>query len=125
MALFGNKEEKEAEQQAARAEVDRLIALPVPELAAEVMPAFGPDGARPGHEVGVLQVGNWLLRDHPRGTKYLKELLDPMREAIQALEHADLILRLGQGSGENARLKATRLGEQALAEGNVAKYLQG
>jgi hypothetical protein len=125
MALFGNKEEKEAEDQAARAEIDRLLSLPVPELAAEIMPAFGPDGARPGREVGLLQVANWLLRDHRRGVKYLKELLDPIREAVQALEHAELVLRLGHGSGENARLKATRLGEQALAEGNVAKYLRG
>jgi hypothetical protein len=125
VALFGNKEKKAAEDQAARAEVDRLLALPVPKLAEEIMPAFGPGGARPGREVGLLQVGNWLLRDHRRGVKYMKELLQPIREAVQALEHAELVLRLGHGSGENARLKATRLGEQALAEEDVAKYLKG
>jgi hypothetical protein len=41
MALFGNREEKRAKAAAAQAESERLVALPVRELAAEIMPAFG------------------------------------------------------------------------------------
>jgi hypothetical protein len=122
VALFGNKEEKAAEDQAARAEVDRLLALPVAELAEEVMPAFGPEGARPGQEVNILLVMNWLMRSYPRGTKYLTELREPTWEAMQALENAGLVIHMG-ATGPGGRLKATRAGEDALAEGNVAKYL--
>jgi hypothetical protein len=43
--LFG-KNEKAAEQETARTEAARLIALPVTELAGELMPAIGPDGPR-------------------------------------------------------------------------------
>ena len=38
------------------------------------------------------------------------------------LENAGLVVRMGAG-GPGARLKATRLGEQALAEGKVADQL--
>ena len=122
MALFGKSEEKAAEEAAAEAEADRLLSLPVPELAAEVMAAFGPEGARPGHELNILQVMNWMMSSYPGGTKYLKQLQQPVREAIQALENAGLVVRMGAG-GPGARLKATRLGDQALAEGKVAEHL--
>ncbi len=124
MALFGNKEEKAAEQAAAQAEAERLQALPASELAEAVMPAFGPDGGRPGHELNSLQVMSWLMSSHKGGTKYLTQLRNPTREAIQALENAGLVIQMGPG-GPGARLKATSLGETALAEGTVAKYLNG
>jgi hypothetical protein len=38
--------------------------MPVPELATEILPAFGPDG------------------------QYMKQLLDPIRGGMQALENA-------------------------------------
>jgi hypothetical protein len=123
VALFGNKEEKAAQDAAARAEVDRLLALPVPELAEAIMPAFGPEGARPGEEVNILLVMNWLMRSYPRGTKLLTELRDPTWEAMQALENAGLLIHYGAG-GPGARLKATRAGEEALADGTVAEQLR-
>ncbi len=124
MALFGNKEEKAAQKQAAEAEAERLQSLPVAELAAEVMPAFGPEGARPGNEINILQILSWLMRSHSGGAKLLTQLRQPTREAIQALENAGLVIQMGPG-GPGARLKATSLGETALAEGNVSKYLNG
>jgi hypothetical protein len=123
VALFGNREEKAAQDQAARAEVDRLLALPVTELAEGVMPAFGPEGARPGQEVNILMVMSWLMRSYPRGTKYLTELRDPTWEAIQALENAGLLIHMG-AAGPGGRLKATRAGEEALAKGTVAEQLR-
>ena len=44
MGLFGNKADKQAKTAVAEAESQRLLALSLPELAAEVMPAFGPVG---------------------------------------------------------------------------------
>jgi hypothetical protein len=45
VGLFGNKDEKAAEEAAGAAEVASLEALSTDELAVELMPAFGPDGA--------------------------------------------------------------------------------
>jgi hypothetical protein len=122
--LFGNKEDKVAQEAAAKAEAGRLGALSVAELAAEMMPAFGADGPGRGsrHEVNVLQVANWLMSPYPRGTKFLGELEQPVREGIQALEHAGLVQRWGEPSA-GGRLSATRLGEAALADGSVRQYL--
>jgi hypothetical protein len=53
--LFGKSEEKKAEKAAAKAEVERINALPVAELARDLMPAFGHDGARAGKEINSLQ----------------------------------------------------------------------
>jgi hypothetical protein len=122
--LFGKSEEKAAQEAAAEAEVERLNALPVATLAAEIMPAFGPDGPRSagGRGINILQVANWLIASYPRGTKYLQQLQTPVREGVQALEHAGLVQRWGPASA-GSRLSATRLGETALAEGDVLRHL--
>jgi hypothetical protein len=44
VSLFGKSEEKAAQDEAAKAEAERLQSLSVPELAEALMPAFGPDG---------------------------------------------------------------------------------
>ena len=101
MVMFGKKNERAARGAAAREAADSLLSLPVAALAAEIMPAFGPDGVstKYGQRIGALQVANWLLKQYPRGTGQLKELLNPVREALQALEHAELILRRPLGGG--------------------------
>jgi hypothetical protein len=124
VALFGNKEEKAAQDQAAQAEAERLESLSAVELAETLMPAFGPDGPKPGGYLNQLQVGMWLMSSFPRGTKLLTDLREPIMEGLQVLENADLIVGRSRG-GTASLLKATRLGEEALAEGNVAKHLQG
>jgi hypothetical protein len=68
-------------------------------------------------------VMSWLMRSYPRGTKYLTELRNPTWEAMQALENAGLLIHYGTG-GTGGRLKATRAGEEALAEGTVAEQLR-
>src|SRR5713226_6476248 len=87
VVMFGKKDERAARSAAARESADRLLSLPVADLAAEIMPAFGPDGVstKYGQRIGALQVANWLLKQYPRGTGQLKELLNPVREALQAL----------------------------------------
>ncbi|HSZ99088.1 MAG TPA: hypothetical protein VK802_01830 [Streptosporangiaceae bacterium] len=124
--MFGNKQEKADQDAVARIEADRLLALPVPDFAAEVMRAFGPGGVPTtgGRRVGTLQIAVWLMKPFPRGSTHLKVLLDPIREGLQALENAGLVLKrhLGQGSSEYA---ATRVGESALADGSVRQHLGG
>ena len=124
MALFGNKEEKAAQEEAAKAEAERLQSLTAAQFAEVLLPAFGPDGPKPGSYLNQLQVASWLMSSFPRGTKFLTELRDPIMEGLQVLENADLIVGRTRG-GAASLLKATRLGDEALAEGDVAKYLNG
>jgi hypothetical protein len=119
--LFRKSQEKEAEEAAAQAEFERLNGLPVPDLAAELLPAFSPDQKRSAH--GPLIAANWLMASYPGGTKYLKPLQEPVREAMQALEHAGLLIMVTQNAG-GAKMDITRLGETALAQGTVREYLQ-
>jgi hypothetical protein len=124
MGLFGHKEEKRAKEAAAQAESDRLLALPVRELAVEIMPAFGPDGinAKSGHRQGPMEVVSWLLPDTP--VKYRQPMLGPVIEALGVLEHAELLTRRTFGSkGQASTYHATRLGETALVEGTIRQQL--
>jgi hypothetical protein len=119
--LFGNKSEKAEEEAAAEAEAGRLASLTATELAAEIMPAFGPDGPGRGQvpELNFLQVATWLMRSHRLGAKYLRDLERPVRAAVQALEVAGLV----QHRGQSNRLSPTPAGEAALADGSVRQYL--
>ena len=127
MGLFGNKAEKAEREGAAAAETERLVALPVADLATEVMRAFGPGGmeSRSGHRQGALEVTSWLLASFSSSVKYRQPLLGPVIEALQTLENAGL---LGQrsfgGSGStSSTYHATQLGEEALAAGSVRERL--
>ncbi len=129
MSLFGNKEEKNAQDAAAKAETDRLTSLPVVDLADELMGAFGPEGKKnprglmgAGETINLLQVLEWLLSDYPRSSKYWPQLDQPVREGLQVLEHADLISKTALPKG-GVRMNATRLGVEALADGSVKQKL--
>ena len=127
MALFGNKEEKAAQDAAAKAEAERLLGLPVADMGAELMPVFGPkEGESPGlgsgKRLNILQISSWIVFRQPRSGNYLKELQQPVREGLQALEQAGLIEKRNiQGGGVS--WSSTRLGEQALADGSVSTHL--
>jgi hypothetical protein len=126
MPLFRKSDDKVARDEAARAEFERLTSLPVDELAKELMPAFGPDGARAGKEINSLQASNWLMRSYPRGAGYVRQLHAPVCEGIQRLEHAGLVEVLGGKRGSvatGAHVRATRLGTTALADGDVERYV--
>jgi hypothetical protein len=119
MPLFGKRRDT-ARDEAERAEIERLIALPATDLAAEIMPAFGPEGPRGSKELTSLQITVWLMRLHPRGTKSASELNTAVKEALQVLEHAELVMLVRRDS---PRVKATRLGEAALADGAVKQRI--
>ena len=123
--LFGNKEKKQAEKAASQAAIDRLVGLPPAELAAEVMPAFGPGGPRgqgPNHGPNILQIVMFLGKSIPRGESYASPLMEPTREALQVLEHAELVLKTTRGTG--TWFSVTRAGEAALAAGTVEQQIQ-
>jgi hypothetical protein len=126
VALFGNREEKAAKEGAAQEELDRLIALPMPELGAEIMRAFGPNGlqTKSGHRQGPVEITKWLMSDFSRKTKYTQSLLRPVMEGLQTLENAGLVQSRGFGDeGAASTYHATRAGEEALADGSVAQRL--
>jgi hypothetical protein len=123
--LFGKSEAKVAQAEAAKAEFDRLAALPPAELAVEIMPVFGPGGPKgkgPSGGINILQVMIGLLGDTPGGTKYMSQLQEAVREGLQVLEHAELVLRNTRQGG--TWYNATRLGETALADGTVQQQIQ-
>jgi len=126
MGLFGDKAPKQAKAAAAEAESERLGALPVEDLAVEIMPAFGPNGirAKSGNRQGPLEVVSWLVPDLPMGNR--NTVLGPVTEALGVLEHANLLTHRSFGShGRSSTYHASRLGEAALAEGTVREQLGG
>ncbi len=125
MSLFRKSEEKVTQERAAQTEVDRLKELSVDDLAAELLPAFGPEGIP--HSGGGLrpqELCKWLLTSYPRAFWINPgQLLMPVREGLQRLEHANLL-----SSAPYERMtvwRITRLGETALAEGKARQYLGG
>jgi hypothetical protein len=123
--LFGNREEKAAKAAAGNAGVDRLLALSVPDLAAEIMPAFGADGPRghgPNGGINLLQIIAFIARSSPGADKAATRLREPIQEGLQALEHASLIVRSGTVGG-GGWYNPTRLGESVLADGSVRQHL--
>jgi hypothetical protein len=127
VGLFGDKGEKRAREAAARAESERLAGLPVAELAAAVLPAFGPDGigAGGGHQQGAIQVTEWLFASTSTKVKYRQPVLGPVIEALQMLDNAGLLERrsFGGPSSNASTYHATRRGEEALADGSAARLL--
>ena len=122
MGLFGNKEEKRAQEAAAKEAADRFVAMPVEELAAAMLPAFSSTQKKPA--AGVLMVGQFLMSPYPRGALFIKQLLEPIREAIQCLEnHGLLIAKVSNVGGSTVSI--TRAGEQAVANGNALSVLRG
>ncbi len=127
MPLFHTSDDKIAKQATAQAEFDRLNALSPADLALEVMPAFGPDGPHghgPNGGINILQALLWLNEAHfPSGISYISKLQEPVREAIQALDHAGLVLTSAGPQG--AWTSATRLGLASLADGTLSQHVAG
>ena len=125
MALFGKKDHT-AEDEAGRVRFDGLMALSPADLAAELMPAFGPDGPGHGKNLSSVKLVQWLLRgvrgiggvSHP-GVK----LDAAVQEAMQVLEHSELV-RAVQLRDMGRRWNATRSGEAALANGDVRQQIK-
>jgi hypothetical protein len=122
--LFRKGEDKAEQDAAGEAELARLSALSAPELAAEIMPAFGPDGPRSSGGLNAVQIAQWLMASYARSPG-LKPLLPPIQKATQALESVGLVEQKQSGLGTgSSSAKATPLGEQALGEHTVQQHLE-
>src|SRR6516164_9394314 len=117
--VFRKRAEKRAREAAIQAEIDRLKALGPEALAVEVLPILAAEAAKKSR-VGHLYVSD-ICRELV-GTvsgRVNLALKQPVREALQRLEHANLVLQMTSAeTGSSWRI--TREGEQAAAAGSIA-----
>jgi hypothetical protein len=121
--LFGRKAEPSAADTAALAKFEQLRTLIPTQLAQQLLPALGTGGiphARGG--VAPQTLCKWLVADTPGAAKFNPlQLLLPVRDALQQLEHSSLVTSSSQGRTTIWRI--TNLGESTLADGSVASHL--
>ncbi len=116
-----------------RAEFERLWAMWPTDLAAELMPASGPDGPTGfrGKILSRRDLCKWLLRAYPRDRKYKFYLDEMVCEAMQVLEHAELVkvswFKTGSENADPVTVcySTTRLGAAVLANGNFSQRIKG
>src|SRR5258708_6088100 len=140
--MFGNKDKraaagdaKEAANAAFRGEVERLEALPMTELAAEVMvKGFGPGGYLPDfvrrepYAVAAAHVREIARMFEPNGASdadLYKRLYEVVGEGLQVLEHESLIWARSTAEGFGVGYAPTRRGRAALEAGAVEQALRG
>jgi hypothetical protein len=89
-----------------------LVSVPPEDLARVLMPAF-----LDGNDLSEAKLVRWLHREYPDAadgdTAWLER---PVREALQVLEHAELIY-LSRWSDSPPQWRVTRLGVLCLNEG--------
>jgi hypothetical protein len=129
MPLFGQSKdpaEVEAERARQQANLQAMIdaagamsqwarGVPAGDLAAHLMPAFGPGAPARSRNgtVGLPGLFQWLgYRDN--------SMIGPVLEAVQLLEHAELILIADFTDSGTSHWSATRFGLATLAEGKHA-----
>lgn len=121
--LFRRSEEKEARRAAAKVEVERLRALSVEDLAADVLIGLGPDGPTRGTSIRAQQLAEYLLRDFPgAGQRLTLDLLAAVRKAIALLDEAGLVSPISVQREPVWRI--TPRGQHAVAEGGVSERLR-
>jgi hypothetical protein len=110
-------------------EFQRVMALPTAaEVAVQLMQAFGSDGPRRGKPLTQHDLIEFLTRQRnfaSRGQRAMayKKLAGPVREAMQVLEHAELVY-LNVRTDSPDRWHATSAGMEALAQGQHAIELR-
>lgn len=123
--MFRKNPEKAARDDAAQAEVDRLLALSPPALAVEVLPALGSDGLKQSFSgVRIQEISKQLLGGYKSSLKVNTGLLLlPLKEAVQRLEHANLVMQMASGVDQSTKWRITTAGEEALRDGTAAEQL--
>jgi hypothetical protein len=120
------REEKRAREGQVQEEIDRLQGLAREQLAAEILPVLASDavkskltGARV-QEISKGMLGGFgsSMRVNPG------VLLIPIREGLQRLEHANLVMQMASSNVDSStRWRITKTGEEALAAGDAAAKL--
>jgi hypothetical protein len=120
------REEKRAREGQAQEEIDRLKGLAPEQLAAAILPVMASDdlksklsGARVQEiSKGMLDGFGSSMRVNPG------VLLIPIREGLQRLEHANLVMEMASSNVDaSSRWRITKTGEEALAAGDAAAKL--
>lgn len=122
MGRFGKKEDEAANQQ----ENDRLAALSLDALAAEVLPHIPGIDLRFGSKGPTdLEVAKEMAPSKLKGQPAIS-MTALVAEGLQVLEHAGLV-RLGIRPDESNSLEyaLTRAGQTAIDQGDVATRLRG
>jgi hypothetical protein len=112
------------EDDPARAMIDWINNVPPAELAAELMMAFVP-GQIPGL-ISAWSLAEWMFRGCHKPSKYVAKYFPkftdddagPISEALQLLEHSELLYTSRRG--ERQHWNATRLGLAMVASGKPA-----
>ena len=140
--MFGNKDKRAAASDAKgaalaalRAEVERLEALPMAQLAAEVMArGFGPGGYLPsivGRKPDALvaayvsDIAQMFEPEGARDADLYNRLCAVVGEGLQALEHESLIWARSLSESSGVSYAPTRRGRAALDADAVEQTLRG
>jgi hypothetical protein len=140
--MFGHKDKRatpgdpaEAANAALRAEVERLEALPMTQLAAEVMArGFGPGGYLPsivGRKQPALvaayvsDIAAMFETEGARDADLYYRLCAMVGEGVQVLEHASLIWARRVRDSSGVGYAPTRRGQAALEAGAVEEAVRG
>ncbi|WP_139800333.1 hypothetical protein [Mycobacterium kansasii] len=110
------------EPDAAQPMVDWINGAPPAELAAELMAAFDPKMSGSTPALALSEFSDWMFRGFPRRSGLIvpaRPVLEPMLEAVQLLEHSELICVRWIINNE-FRWSAPRRGLATLAEGKAA-----
>jgi hypothetical protein len=129
MSPFGKKtESQDTDDAASSAELARLNALALRELAAEVMSkGFGPTGPASDGLPTPSMISEVFVPNAARvlPTDQFQALQDIIWEGVQVLEHASLV-RFAVYSSEGGKFfKLTRLGRSTLDQDAVGRVLAG
>jgi hypothetical protein len=107
--VFGTNPE---EPDPAQPMVDWISSAPPSELAAELMSAFGPEVPR--------RVPWWVPQAERLARRRARPVHESILEAIQLLEHAELVYIRLIATDNDRKWSATRLGLATLANGKAA-----
>ena len=121
MSTLGEKRHRSAHRDPAQ-ELARVNALSPADLAGEIIAAFGPQGPRAGGDVTEDHIATWLFRAYPRASRYATAARLAVTEALQVLEHAELI-RLDKPWSAPNYWSATRLGWEAIENGDARQVI--
>jgi hypothetical protein len=138
LKVFQGEDPTEADEAEMQAELARLSALALEQLAAAVLTeTFGPSGHSVDGAIWDVQLVDPFLPESVRTQNVKRDrpsagheedvywrMVRLLREGLQVLEHAGLVLREPVGRVNSEKYRLTRLGRDALERGNVEQTIR-